>query len=277
MPESQMPTPGEPFDDDKRFVQGEDHEISLVVTGEGPPLLLLHPLALSGRVWNGLADRLAERFQVISMDVRGHGESTWNGKPFTIEELASDVTLVLDSLSIASTHLLGMSMGGSIAMTFAGLNPERVHGLVLADTTAWYGEEAVATWDQRAEKALNVPREKQVPFQSDRWFTEGFRQSSPDEVRRVVDIFVATDSRVHAAASRAMGRLDARDVLSAVTAPTLVMAGDEDYATPPEMGRYLADHVKDGRAVTLPNLRHLSLIESPDLADLVITHLEDKA
>jgi 3-oxoadipate enol-lactonase len=258
-------------------VRAEDYEISFHVAGEGPPLVLLHPLALAGRVWDRLGDRLAERFLVVSVDVRGHGQSTWNDEPFTIADLADDVTLVLDSLSISSTHLLGMSMGGSIAMTFAGLYPHRVNRLVLADTTAWYGEDAVTTWEERAQKAVELPREKQVPFQVERWFTQGFRESAPDEVSRVVDSFLATDSRVHAAASRAMGRLDARDLLDAVTAPTLVVTGEEDYATPPEMGQSIADRVLNGRAVTLPELRHLSLIERPDLADLVIAHLEDKA
>ena len=114
------------------------------------------------------------------------------------------------------------------------------------------------------------------PFQTERWFTEGFRASQPEVVRRVVDIFVATDSRVHAAASIALGRLDARDLLGAVQAPTLVMTGAEDYATPPEMGQYIAENVKEGRAVTLPSLRHLSLVESPDLAADVISHFEDR-
>jgi 3-oxoadipate enol-lactonase len=277
MPEPQMPTPGAPIVTRRRFVQGDTHEISLAIAGDGPPLLMLHPLALAGRVWDRLAERLAEYFQVIAMDARGHGESSWNGEQFTIEDLADDVTLVLDSLSLRSAHLLGMSMGGSIALTFAGLNPERVDHLVLADTTAWYGEDAVATWEGRAEKALNVRRTEQVPFQTERWFTEDFRQSSPDEVRRVVDIFVETDSAVHAAASRAMGRMDSREVLSTLTAPTLVMTGEQDYATPPAMGQYIAEHVKDGHALTLRGLRHLSLVERPDLADLVSTHLEDTA
>jgi len=277
MPDPQMPSPAEPFDRDKSFIETDDGVIAAEVIGDGAPVVMLHPLALAARAWGSIADRLAQRFQVVTVDLRGHGESTWSGEPFSMTDLADDVTAVLDALELERAHLVGMSMGGSIAITFAGLQPHRVDHLLLADTTSWYGEDAVATWNERAEKALNVPREKQVPFQTERWFTEDFRETDPDEVRRVVDIFLATDSRAHAAASRAMGQMDSRELLNAVIAPTLVLAGEEDYATPPEMAQFIAEHVKDGRAVTLPGLRHLSLIQRPDLADVVAAHFEDQA
>jgi 3-oxoadipate enol-lactonase len=277
MSDPQMPSPAESFDHTRQFVSCRAGDLAIEVMGDGRPLVLLHPLALAGRVWGPFADRLAETFRVIKVDVRGHGESTWDGKPFPIADLAADVTAVLDALGIESAHLLGLSMGGSIAVAVAGLHPQRVDRMFLADTTAWYGDDAVAAWTQRADRALNVPRERQVEFQIDRWFTGAFREGHPEEVCRVVDVFLATDSRVHAAAARAMGQMDSRDLLPAVTAPTLVVTGVEDYATPPEMGRLIAERVREGRSITLPGLRHLSLIERPELADLVIEHLEEKA
>ena len=195
------------------------------------------------------------------------------GSPSPLRTSPADLESILDALDLESVDLLGMSMGGGIAMTFAGLHPDRVNHLVLADTTAWYGENAEREWAERAEKAVNVPRHAQLAFQTDRWFTEEFRASDPEETQRVVDIFLATDSRVHAAASLAMGSFDGRDLLPAITAPTLVLTGDDDYATPPAMGREIADNVRTGRAHVLPELRHLSLIERPELADEVMAHL----
>jgi 3-oxoadipate enol-lactonase len=225
-------------------------------------------------VWADLAGRLATRYDVIAVDVRGHGGSTWDGTPFSISDLAGDVAAILDALGLRSAHLLGMSMGGSIAMTFAGMYPERVERLVLADTTAWYGADAGEVWEERARRALLVPRVRQVPFQVDRWFTDALRAKEPAKVHGVVSTFLSTSSRVHAEASRAMGALDARDLLPSVTAPTLVLTGVQDYATPPEMGHYVGAHVQQGRAITLPGLRHLSLIERPELAELVAAHLD---
>jgi 3-oxoadipate enol-lactonase len=187
--------------------------------------------------------------------------------------MAADVVEALDTLSLESAHLVGMSMGGSVALTLAGLHPGRVRSLTLADTTAWYGENALPTWAERAEKALSVPRDKQVTFQVDRWFTERFRVDRPAEVKRVVDIFVDTDSEAHAAACQALGHLDARSLLPSVTARTLVLVGAEDYATPPAMAQVLADTIPNASLSVLPALRHLSLVERPELAAVLRTHL----
>jgi 3-oxoadipate enol-lactonase len=237
--------------------------------GSGDPVVLLHPLALSGELWEPLADALAGDFEVFSLDLRGHGASGWDGEPFTIEDLALDVAEVLDALDLPSVGMLGMSMGGSVAVTFAGLFPERVRSLVLADTTAWYGEDAAGAWAERARRAADVPRDQQLAFQIDRWFSPAFTERETGEVDRVTRIFLGTDSRAHAAASAAMGRLDSRRLLSAVRARTLVIVGQDDYATPPAMAGELAGGIPGATLLCLPGLRHLSLIERPGLADVV--------
>lgn len=252
-----------------RMVGTAHGPIAVRERGSGEPVVLLHPLALSGELWRPLATALSEDFQVLSLDLRGHGASGWDGRPFSIEDLALDVTEVLDALEVSSAGLLGMSMGGSVAVTFAGLFPERVRSLVLADTTAWYGEDAVTAWDERARRAAGVPRGEQLPFQLDRWFSPAFVDRAPEEVERVTQIFLRTDSQAHAAASIAMGRLDARPLLSAVRAPTLVIVGQDDYATPPAMAGELAGGIPGATLLPLPGLRHLSLIERPGLADVV--------
>lgn len=277
MPEPVATGGAVPFVGEIHTIDGPSGPISLRRFGDGPPLVLLHPLALSGSVWGGFAERLAERFDVIAPDARGHGNSGWAGEPFTALDLADDVEAVLDGLGLPAVHLAGMSMGGSVAIAFAGSRPDRVQRLMLADTTAWYGEQAPVVWAERAERALATPRPRLVPFQVDRWFTEPFRAHHPEEVGRIVDVFLRTDSRAHAQASRALGGLDARELAPAITAPTLVLTGEQDYATPPDMGRSVADSVRDGHALVLPNLRHLSLLEAPELATVVTAHLTDES
>lgn len=237
--------------------------LSVLRHGEGTPLVLLHPLALAGELWQPLAGRLGTRHEVFAFDLRGHGQSGWDGRPFTIDELAEDVVAALDALGLDAVRLAGMSMGGSVAMTLAGRYPHRVDSLLLADTTAWYGPDAPAAWAERAQKATN-PRDQQLPFQLDRWFSEAFRAEHPDEADRVARIFLATASAAHAAASLAMGALDARPLLPAITAPTQVLVGEHDYATPPAMAGLLAERIPNAELRVLPTVRHLSLIEAPD-------------
>ena len=266
--------PPSTFDMNPDSVDGPVGPIAFRRTGRGHPLVLLHSLALDGRMWGPYAARLAPHFDVIAPDARGHGGSGWDGRPFDTADLAADLAALLDGLGLASAHVLGMSMGGSVAIEFAGTHQPRVDRLVLADTTAWYGETALDAWIERAERAVALPRRRQVPFQVDRWFTERFRRTHHDEVRRIAGIFVDTDSGAHAEASLALGRLDARHLLAGITAPTLSVTGEEDYATPVEMGRAIAEGVADGCHRTLAGLRHLSLVERPDLAGLVRAHLE---
>lgn len=233
--------------------------------GAGAPVLMLHPLALSGDVWDPLARELGPRHRVIAPDARGHGASSWDGEDFTIEDLAADAASVIEELGTAPAHVVGLSMGGSTAIVLAATRPELVDRLVLADTTACYGPDRVEKWAERARTAASVPREKQLVFQVDRWFAEGFRSARPDEVERVSKIFTATGSLAHAAACRALGGLDATGILSRITAPTLVLAGEEDHATPPEMARVIAEGVPGAELRILPATRHLSLIERPGL------------
>jgi 3-oxoadipate enol-lactonase len=259
--------------EERRALRIGQGRMSTLVFGSGEPVFLLHPLALAGELWRPLAEALAADFQVFAPDQRGCGATSWDRGPFSIADMAGDLADALDTLGLESVHLLGMSMGGSVALTFAGLHPERVRSLTLADTTAWYGENAVAAWHERAEKAVSVPREKQVTFQVDRWFSEAFRTGRPAQVQRVVDIFVATDSEAHAAACHAMGAMDSRDLLPSITARTLVLVGEEDYATPPDMAELLAKEIPAARLLVLPALRHMSLVEKPELAALVRAHL----
>ena len=247
-------------------------QLSVLRWGAGEPLVLLHPLALAGELWTPVAARLTGA--VYAPDLRGHGHSSWDGLPFSIADMATDLGHALDSLGLSSVHLAGMSMGGSVALTFAGTQPERVRSLTLADTTAWYGPDAVTAWTGRAAKATETPRPDQLPFQRERWFSPDWAVENADEVLRVSDIFVRTDSAAHAAASIAMGELDSRELLPKITAPTLVLVGEHDYATPPAMAQVLAENIPGATLRVLPELRHLSLIERPELAEDIQKHME---
>ena len=240
----------------------------------GQPLLLLHPLALSGEIWRPVAEWFAARGRrVLAMDARGHGESDWDGAPFTVEDMADDVAAVVEALDTGPVDLLGMSMGGSTAVAVATGHPERIGRLVLADATSCYGPDRVEVWEERARTAEQKPRTELIDFQLSRWFSERFRESDPEACRRVVDVFLAADSAAHAAACRALGSFDQSDRLGEVRAPTLVLVGDEDYATPPAMAEVLAEGIPGARLQVLAATRHLSLVENQDAWQWVEEHL----
>lgn len=247
--------------------------ISYFRYGQGFPLILLHSLALNGDMWIPILDDFADQFEVICVDLRGHGQSKYDGNSFSVEDMASDLKVLVDELGLEKFHLLGMSMGGCVAISFAAMYPSYVERLVLCDTTAWYGEQAESAWAGRAATALEKPRLLQIPFQSERWFCDRFRRNHPEIVAHVVRLFLNTKPKVHAHASYALGSFDAREKLGNISALTLVMTGEQDGATPPNMGTYLAEHIPNASFALCQGLRHFAVLESVDVRINAKSHL----
>lgn len=248
-----------------------------VEAGTGPLVMLLHPLAQCGEFWRPLIDVLSPEFHVIAPDARGHGESQWDGSPFTVEDMAADVALIIERTGDQPAAVLGMSMGGCASIALAVRRPDLVSGLVLADTTADYGPDKESAWAARAETAATKPRAQQLAFQHDRWFSPAFLESDPEEVARVSELFLATDSRAHAAASRALGAYDDSARLGEIDVPTLIVVGEEDYATPPAMAEALRAGIPHSELEILRNTRHMSLVQNHEVWPRIIAHLRKTA
>jgi 3-oxoadipate enol-lactonase len=245
-------------------------------SGAGTPVLLLHSLAQCGELWRPLIDHLAPHARVLAPDARGHGRSRWDGTPFSVADMAEDAALLIEEVGAGPVSVAGMSMGGCVAIALAARHPELVERLALIDTTACYGPDRQERWAQRARTALDKPRRQQTEFQLDRWYSPEFRRRHPGEVRRSVELFVATASEAHAQACHALGDFDGTASLSSITARTLVLVGEHDYATPPEMARTLAGGIAGARLEVLANARHLGLFEAPEAIPLVADHLLGK-
>lgn len=246
---------------------------STIDEGAGNPVVLLHSLAQRGEVWRPLIDELTPSARVLAPDARGHGSTAWDGTPFSIADLAEDVAELIEKRGTGPVALAGMSMGGCVAIQLAATHPELVDRLALADTTACYGENRREAWAERARNAVEKPRRKQTEFQLDRWFSPGFRDSHPDEVERVTDLFVETDSGAHAQACRALGDFDGTELLASIRCPTFVVVGEHDYATPPEMAHALAEGITDSELLVVENARHFALFEFPGARARVAAHL----
>jgi 3-oxoadipate enol-lactonase len=229
-----------------------------------PAVALVHSLALDGGMWEGVAAELAGRARVLAVDCRGHGASGRVPGPYTTAQFADDLAAVLDAQGWTVATIGGCSMGGCVAQDFAARHPGRVQGLVLVDTTAWYGPEASKTWAERAGIARAQGLGALAPFQAERWFGASFSAAKPEVLARWIEVFRANDLDCYGAACAMLGAADLRPLLAQIAAHTIVMVGEHDTATPPAMARDLAAGIAGAALRIIPGAKHLSPIEKPE-------------
>lgn len=237
----------------------------------GRPLLVLHPLACSGEIWASAGHLVAPAGRaIVAPDLPGRLPD--EVRSLSIAQLAAAAADVVGQLGPEPVDVVGMSMGGCVALHLAIEYPQLVRSLTLADTTSDYGQNRVGAWEERAVMAEQSSREELLDFQLSRWFSDAFLAANPAECARVARIFTATSPSAHAACCRALGAFDVTGRLGAVRAPTLVLVGEEDYATPPAMARTLAAGIDGATLRVLEHVRHFSLIESTIAWDLIVAH-----
>jgi len=241
---------------------------------DGPPgaprVALVHSLALHGGMWQGVADHLAGRASLLALDCRGHGASGRAPGPYTTAIFADDLAAVLDAVGWDRAVIAGCSMGGCVAQHFAASHPARTTGLVLFDTTAWYGPDAPAAWAERAAKARAGGMRALAAFQAARWFTAGF---DPAVLARWLDAFAGNDIACYEATCAMLGAADLRPLLPRIAAPTRIMVGAEDAATPPAMAQAIAEQIPGAGMEILQGAKHLLPIERPEAAARTIAAL----
>jgi 3-oxoadipate enol-lactonase len=228
-----------------------------------PRLALVHPLALDRTVWNSVAEQLADRVSLLTYDCRGHGRSERKALPFTIDLFARDLAELLSHVGWPVATLAGCSMGGCVSLGFAGRHANRLNGLALIDTTAWYGEDAPRRWRERAATARDQGLAAMLDFQTRRWFSDAFREQHPLAVQDVSKVFLANDVECYRATCTMLGDLDLRPVQKSTRVPVCVVVGEEDYATPLAMSRQMHEAIAGSTLTVLSGVRHLAPVEAP--------------
>jgi 3-oxoadipate enol-lactonase len=233
--------------------------------GPGAPrLALIHSLALDRGVWDEVVARLEGEAEILTFDCRGHGRSDRRAGGYTAELFARDLAELLDGIGWQDTAVAGCSMGGCVALAFAGLYPTRVTALGLIDTTAWYGADAPATFRDRAAAARAKGMAGMAGFQVTRWFSDAFPAAHPEIVARAMSVFVANDFDCYAATCALLGDADLRPYLPEIRVPVAIVVGEEDYATPVAMAEYLHAQLPQSTLTVLAKARHLTPLEHPD-------------
>ena len=232
--------------------------------GSGPAVLLIHGVGGESRNWEAITARLCERFDVIAMDLRGHGRSDLITSPIDAHDLAADARQVLDESGVERAAVVGFSLGGAVALSLTLDHPERVGKLAVLGTVCGRTPEDQRKARDRIEflKAHGVAGLAEA--NRERWFTDAFRRDHPDVVDRRVAQVKLCDGPSYLHAFTVFATADFAERLGEIRVPTLVVTGEHDLAATPRMAHLMGERIADAEVHVLPGLRHSLLIEATD-------------
>lgn len=234
----------------------------------GAPVLVLSPsLGTAMSLFDPQLEAFRAHFSILCYDPRGHGASDVPIGNYALDRLGRDVIDLLDALEIGRAHFLGVSLGGMTGQWLGYRAPERIISLILANTSAYMGPPS--GWAARISTVLQQGMNAMVEPVLERWFTPAFRASGNPAIGAIGHLLETTASAGYAGCSAAIRDMDLRPTAPLIVAPTLVIAGLQDPATPPEHAQFLARTIAGAGLVEL-NAAHLSNVECPELFNAAV-------
>lgn len=229
------------------------------VGARGPVVLFHHALGAASTMWELQRKALQDEFQLVFVEARGHGRSDPFHGPCSIHDLAEDVRDVVQTLELPPFVWVGCSLGGMVGMAFAQRYASHLRGMVLGNTSAYAAP--AASWDERIALVEAKGMASVADLMRDRWFLPQTLQQDPVFVERVLADVRLADPLSYVPICRAIQSMDFRLDLPDVHVPALVIIGDQDPSTPPEMGAFLARALPDAEDVLLP-ARHFAHVDA---------------
>lgn len=239
--------------------------------GSGTPVVLLHGLADSGDLWRHQRPALAERHDVVAIDLPGHGASPPISGRTTLADMADAVAAIIEGLSLIRPVVVGLSMGGGVAQALAVARPDLVRALVLVSTSSEFPPATRERFLRRAERAERDGMAAVVEETVPRWFTPEFSAEHPDEVARTRATVLATDPSSFAVASRANAERHLTSRLSSISCPVLFVGGLRDPADPERALQIYRREIPALRWHLLPEASHLVPVEQPEALTTILT------
>jgi len=236
-------------------------------------VILGSSLGTDRSMWDEQLPLFPRTWNIVPFDLRGHGASPLSPQTPTIDDFADDVIAIADDLGVDRFAFCGLSIGGAIGQNLAARYPDRVSSLVLASTglTILTPQGLV----ERSQRVLDEGTAWIADVSASRWFTERFRSEHPKIVDAKMDHLRRMVGRAYSDACLALAGFDGHEVAASISAPTLVLAGEDDLATPPAGSAELASAIAGAELRSLPDSAHLCNVEQPELfTELVRQHVE---
>jgi pimeloyl-ACP methyl ester carboxylesterase len=243
------------------------------ITGDGEPVLQIHGSGFGHFNFGPITPVLAEEFRCIDYDQRGYGQSEKPEQDYDLEVWADDAVGLLDALGIDRAHVHGTSMGGMVAQVVAGKYPERVQSVVIncaAAKLGFSGQLVFRNWIDliRLEGVGSRTLAELISWQclSRAYMETAEGQAGVDVIQQILRD--ANEAHVMTAACQAMIDMDLRDWVKRITAPALVLGGDEDVMTPWDQGpkgagqQWIADNLQNGETYVIKGSNHSTIFDN---------------
>jgi len=231
----------------------------------GIPVLLLHGLGVDGSSWAMQFPSLINAgFRPIAVDVPGFGRSLRGNEAWSIQRVTRDIAIFLNEIKISSVHVVGLSMGGTIAQQLAFDFPQIVSKLVLANTFSVLRPSTFQGWMYFIQRVILVHTlglPAQAKFVSDKIF------SKPDQGalrKEMVQQITNADPRAYRAAMRSLGTFNSKSRLSEIKIPVLVITGAKDTTVQPTHQAQMTAWIPGARQEIMPEAGHAASVEFPD-------------
>ena len=231
---------------------------------QAPFLLLANSIGTDHSLWDPVVPSLSRVFRVIRYDMRGHGASDAPQAEYSIERLAKDALAVADAAGASRFHFAGISLGGMVGMWLGANVGDRLERLALCNTSPYFGPEA---WAARIAAVKSGGMAAIVDMAMGRFFSPDYIRKSEPAFQTVRRSFLLQDAGGYAGCGAAIRDMDLRGALGKIKAPTVVVVGKVDQATPPAQGKAIADAIPGARYIELPCAHIPTLEAGPALVD----------
>ncbi|MDO8446738.1 MAG: alpha/beta hydrolase [Deltaproteobacteria bacterium] len=248
------------------FLTKSGLQLNYDVSGEGKPILFLHGWGMSSRVWKYQVEHFFEKFKTITLDLRGHGESS-PSDDYTFDTLAGDVKEFIEGLSLGPVSLVGWSMGGSVAIKVAGTYPEILHSLILVSTTPKFVASEDFPYGQ--PEAMLRRLERQIDRDVNRAMVEFCSlmvEGEPiiEEVWETVAVNEWPSKEILKGYLKTLADTDLRGELIKISHPTMIVHGMLDRISSHEAAVFMADRIKKVRLESHHDEGHAPFLTRPD-------------
>ena len=240
-----------------------DLQMYYEIIGQGEPVLFIHGLGSSARDWESQVGFFSRHYQVIVLDVRGHGKTDKPPGPYSIPLFAQDVLSLLKTLNLGPVHVVGISMGGMVGFQLAVDAPEIVKSLVVVNSGP---EMVVRTFKDQLQvwQRFLIVRLAGMRKMGEVLSGRLFPKPEQENLRTTfIERWAENDPRAYRDSLRAIVGWSVSEHLEKIACPVLVIAADQDY-TPVEAKASYLRQLKQGEMVVIDDSRHATPVERPD-------------